>query len=256
MQADEILNRSLSRGLKILQLINRHRSVSLATISKESEVPYPTARRIVRTLIDEGMVEREPNRKRYRPTALVNTLAVGYQLDDDITSQAWPILAETTRRIKWPVYISIKVGARMMVKLSTDTLTTLTFTRHFPGYTTPLQQSASGKAYLGFSSAEHRDMLLGSLFEDSPVGRRARAELEDELALTRDRGYAVAKYMHYTEEPGRTSGISVPIMRPDDDAILATLSLIVFSSAMSVEDAARSYLGELHHAVAQIVKAV
>ncbi len=253
MATEEVLNRSLSRGLKILQVINRHRSLSLAHISRESEVPYPTARRIVRTLIEEGMVEREPNRKRYRPTALVSSLSVGYQLEDILTSVAWPILAETTTRIKWPVYISIKVGPHMMVKLSTDALTTLTFTRCYPGYTTPLLEAASGRAYLAFSNETHTDTILGSLFEPTPAGRAARTEIEKELRVTRQRGYAVAKCLTYTEEPGRTSGISVPIILPGENIVLATLSMIFFSNAMSTESAAGAYLAELNYAVDRII---
>lgn len=199
------------------------------------------------------MVEREPNRKRYRPTALVSSLSVGYQLEDILTSIAWPVLAEMTERLKWPMYISTKVGPHMVVKLSTDALTTMTFTRCYPGYTTPLLEAPSGKAYLAFSNERHRDTILGSLFDDSASGYEARLHVENELELTRKRGYAAAKCLTYTEEPGRTSGISVPITLPGEQIVLATLSLIFFSSSMTTESAAAAYLHELEHAVGYIV---
>ena len=69
----------------------------MSLIAEQSGIPYPTTRRIVHALINEGMVEREAHRKRYRPTALVNSLSVGYQAEDRLDDLAWPLLVELTR---------------------------------------------------------------------------------------------------------------------------------------------------------------
>ena len=71
--------RSLSRGIAVLQAVNRGGTISMMEIARTSNVPYPTACRIVQTLMHEGLIEREPSRKHYRPTALVQTLAHGFQ---------------------------------------------------------------------------------------------------------------------------------------------------------------------------------
>src|SRR3546814_8763270 len=71
--------RSISRAIAVLQAINRGGSLTMMEIARASAVPYPTACRIVQTLLHEGLVERESARKRYQPTALVQTLAHGFQ---------------------------------------------------------------------------------------------------------------------------------------------------------------------------------
>lgn len=70
--------RAISRGLAVLQAVNRQGSLTMMEIAQSSEVPYPTACRIVQTLVHEGMLEREPGRKTYRPTSAVLSLASGY----------------------------------------------------------------------------------------------------------------------------------------------------------------------------------
>jgi IclR family transcriptional regulator, mhp operon transcriptional activator len=76
--------RAITRGIAVLQAVNQHGSLTMMEIAQTSRVPYPTACRIVQTLLHEGILEREPGRKTYRATSLVLTLASGYmgQMDD------------------------------------------------------------------------------------------------------------------------------------------------------------------------------
>jgi predicted transcriptional regulator of viral defense system len=70
--------RAISRGLSVLQSVNKHGGLTMMEIAQLAEVPYPTACRIVQTLLYEGMLEREPGRKRYRATPSVLTLSSSY----------------------------------------------------------------------------------------------------------------------------------------------------------------------------------
>lgn len=70
--------RAITRGLAVLQAVNQHGSLTMMEIAQSSKVPYPTACRIVQTLVHEGMLEREPGRKTYRATSSVLTLASGF----------------------------------------------------------------------------------------------------------------------------------------------------------------------------------
>ena len=67
--------RSVSRSIAVLRAINQRGSLSMMEIARTASVPYPTACRIIQTLLHEGLVEQEPSRKNYRPTALVQSLA-------------------------------------------------------------------------------------------------------------------------------------------------------------------------------------
>src|SRR3546814_3186776 len=85
-------------------------------IARASAVPYPTACRIVQTLLHEGLVERESARKRYQPTALVQTLAHGFQGHGALVEATRPHIAALTRDIGWPISLTTHVGSSMVIR--------------------------------------------------------------------------------------------------------------------------------------------
>src|SRR5688572_11977180 len=118
--------RALGRGLRLLQIINQHAPISLMGLSRRSGYAYATTRRIVQTLVEEGMIEREPGRKRYRPTMLVRTLSHGFQDSDELVAVARPHIVELCQQVGWPITVASRVGARMMLRDSTHAMTSLT----------------------------------------------------------------------------------------------------------------------------------
>jgi IclR family mhp operon transcriptional activator len=182
--------RSIGRGLAVLQVINRHRLVSLVDIAAESRVPYPTACRIVQTLLKEGMIERQGAR-RYRPTALVHSLSQGYEPNDRWAALSQPHLEALTARVLWPVYMFGRVGMSMVVKASTDSLTSLTISRCNPGYNVPLLESSSGRAYLAFTPESDRSVIIDSALTQQEVTKPlSRKELIADIERVRAQGYA------------------------------------------------------------------
>lgn len=239
--------RSIGRGFAILQAINRYGSISMTDIAAEARVPYPTTCRIVQTLIGMGMVERETGRKRYRPTALVQTLSMGYQREDRLAELARPHMAELTRDIVWPVYMCCRIGPKMMVKETTDSMTSLAFSHCHPGYTVPLTESSSGKVYLAFCPDDERELLLRGVSREPSYGAQSFDEV---LQTVRRDGFATATRHRYTENPGKTSAISAPIIAPDGE--VSALSMLFFSSAMSINDAIDRFADKVKNAAAAI----
>ena len=143
--------RSISRALAILRAINRRGSLSLTEIANAVQLPYPTTLRIVRALVDEGVIEREPTRKWYRPTALIQSLAYGFQNNDQLVMIARPHIVALTEKVHWPISIVTPVGNVMVVRDSTSTMTPFTFNHYYPGWQVPLAVSASGRAFLALS---------------------------------------------------------------------------------------------------------
>ena len=234
--------RAISRGIAVLQAINRAESLAMKEIAAASGVPYPTACRIVQTLIFEGMLEREPDRKRYRPTALVQTLSVGYQIEDTLVTTARPYIVELTKNLSWPISVSTRVGTRMMVRDSTHTLTSLAFHVYYPGYTLPMLESSSGRTYLAFCSDEERESLLRTL-NSLRSGAKEPSPHPDDVArllgIIRRNGYGTHHRTRHTENPGKTSSISAPIFR--ENRLVGTLTLIFFASAMTMEQAIEQF---------------
>lgn len=245
--------RSLSRGIAVLQAINRGNALSMMEIARTSEVPYPTACRLVQTLVYEGLIEREPSRKRYRPTALTQTLAYGFQGDMHLVEVARAHLVELTRTMGWPVSISTHVGHSMVIRDSTHSLTALTFNNYYPGYALPVLECASGLVYISHMAEEERSSLLHTLkLMDNSKSRHAVSLLEREGMADeiRANGYATRGNNMFTNNPGKTSSIAVPIMH--EGRIIAAMTLVFFSAATKMTDAVRQFVDPLKRAAGAI----
>lgn len=237
--------RSISRSIAALKAINRHGSLSMMEISKASEVPYPTACRIVQTLLYEGLIEQEPARKRYRPTAMVQTLAHGFQQDDRLVKAARPHIVDLTKRFGWPVSIATRVGRNMMLRDSTHANTSLTFEQYYPGFTLPILDSASGKLSMAFAPEEERLMILKWMRVSQEIDLQYLATAQASLDVDRIRrqGYAVQGRNHFNLTPGKTSSIAVPIFM--NGVFEAAMTMVFFVTAMKLEVALETYLEEL-----------
>ncbi len=237
--------RSISRSIAALKAINRHGSLSMMEISKASEVPYPTACRIVQTLLYEGLIEQEPARKRYRPTAMVQTLAHGFQQDDRLVKAARRHIVDLTKRHGWPVSIATRVGRNMMLRDSTHANTSLTFEQYYPGFTLPILDSASGKLSMAFAPEEERLMILRWMRVSQEIDLQYLATAQASLDVERIRrqGYAVQGRNHFNLTPGKTSSIAVPIFM--NGVFEAAMTMVFFVTAMKLEVALETYLEEL-----------
>jgi IclR family mhp operon transcriptional activator len=246
--------RSIERAIAILQAINRAGGLNIADIALAANLPYPTVFRIVQTLTAEGLIEREPARKIYRPTALVQTLASGYQEDGRLIDAARPHITALTQRHGWPVTVAMHVGFRMMIADSTHSMTSLTFSHYYPGYTLPLLECAVGRAYLSFTSEEERQLIIETLKRIPDITNSHALKLFETGELTeiiqRD-GYAAMGHNRFTQDPGKTSSIAVPLY--DGDQIVGALALIIFSAAQRLDQAVPRYLNDLR-ATADAIK--
>ncbi|QJQ32052.1 helix-turn-helix domain-containing protein [Sphingomonas lacunae] len=236
---------SFSRAISALKAINRHGSMTMMEISRAAGVPYPTAHRIVQTLMYEGLVEQEPARKRYRPTALVQSLSSGYQQDGMLVEIARPEIVALTKKVGWPVSIAIRVGKNMMLRDSTHANTSLTFSQYYPGFTLPLLDSASGKLSMAYADDDEREQILKWMRADQDIDPDYLAEAE--MALNpegiRAKGYAVQGRNYFNHTPGKTSSIAVPIF--NKGRFEAAMTLVYFVSAMSLNKALETYLPEM-----------
>lgn len=245
--------RSLARGIAVLQAVNRGGSLSMMEIARASNVPYPTACRMVQTLLFEGLIEQEPSRKRYRPTALVQTLAHGFQGHAGIVEASRPHLVELTRRLMWPISLSTHVGSNMVIRDSTHSLTTLTFSEYFPGYSIPILECASGLVYLAHMHADERAGILKSLKrlpESIPPHVMRMIEEDRLLEDIRRKGYASRGNNHFTRNPGKTSSIAVPIFEQGN--VAGALTLAFFSAAIRMDQAETQFVRPLTDAAIAI----
>jgi IclR family transcriptional regulator, mhp operon transcriptional activator len=245
--------RSLSRGIAVLQAINRSGSATLTDIAKACELPFPTVSRLVQSLAHEGLIEKEPGRRRYRPTALVQTLAHGFQGDARLVKAARPHIVELTRVVGWPITLSTHVGHSMVIRDSTHSLSALTFNEYFPGYASPLVESAAGLVYLAALEEDERAMILASMKLMGNADWAATiAGLEDAafIGQLREQGYATRAFNQFTRNPGKTSSIAAAVF--DGEHPAGTISLAFFSSALRMEEAVERFADRVKTCAAAI----
>jgi len=251
--AAEASIRAIGRGLKVLQVINQHRSLSMMSIAKLCDLPYPTACRIVETLIEEQMIERESARKFYRPTALVKTLSAGFQEDDALAQVSRRHIVNLTREVRWPVTLCTRVGMSMMIRDSTHAIAPFTLNIYHPGFTIPLLESSSGKVYLAFSREDDQNAILDHVRRTNvPNAERVVPRLQAALEDIRTKGYSIQERIRHTANPGKTSAISVPIM--GDGPCEATVTLAFFSSSMTLPRAVETYIPSIKQAACLIAQ--
>lgn len=244
--------RSVSRTLAVLRTINEFGSVSMSEIARHENLPYPTAFRIMQTLLHEGMIEREDRGKRYRPTALVQSLASGFDASA-VQAVAQPLMAALTEEIGWPVFLSERVGRRFVIRASTHHQTTLTFFNWKPGSSFPVLGSVTGLAWLAHQS-EHcaHDLLRWERDADVQNHMYDTDELLRSLERVRTNGYAWHPSAY--ERNGKTASIAIPIFK--GEAVENVLTLTYFASAMRANEAVDRYVTLLRQTAGKIAMAL
>ena len=245
--------RSISRALRVLQAINRHDYLTLDEISEITQIPYSTAWRILSTLEHENIIERDISRKHYRATALALSLSYGYQAQAKLVAIARPHIVKLTCEIGWPVCILSRVGAKMVVQDSTHELTPLTFSEYHPGYSIPIESSASGKAYLAFIDPKKRKYIIDQLKHTALDANRETLanNLQDHhFKMIIEDGYASFIRNPHAKDPGKRSSIAVPLYR--DEMLVGVLTLLFFSTTLRVVDAFKQYEKSIFEAQTKI----
>ena len=134
----------------------------------------------------------------------------------------------------------------MIVRDSTHSMTSLTFQNYFPGDSLPLFSTAAGKVHFAYCDAVEREAIVEGLRTFGATDERAAAYFSDTIQQARRvrrRGYATHGRNQATETPGKTSSLSVPLFH--GERFIATLNLIFFTSAMSMDAAVERYLKPL-----------
>jgi len=209
----------------------------------------------VQTLLHEGLIEREPARKRYRPTALVQTLSHGFQDDGRLAAAARKRIVDLTKMVGWPISLTTHVGHRMVVRDSTHSLTSLTFNNYYPGYTLPILECASGQAFLAFTEANERKSILKTLRAiPENINNNTLELFESDILVEEIRraGYAAKSRNRYNNNPGKTSSLAVPIIFNEQP--IGALTLIYFASAIRPNEAVDKYFAPLQEAAAAVAE--
>ena len=249
MKADQEL-RSLKRGLKVLALLNQTDTVSISELARHLELPRTTAERILLTLLAEGYVKLVPDDKRYRLRAKVCSLSGGFSEDCWIVDIATPLLFRVTEQIGWPLAIATASGDKMVLRTTTDPITSLWLNRRRVGAQVSMLNSSSGLVAYAFSTEAEQVLLRRLLLASPDPFNRERAERSHLLNLmiqpVIDNGFAFQPPPNNNPE----HSIAFPIFV--EGRYVASLLMIYMTQAMSSSTVVADYAPHLQTLAARI----
>ncbi len=208
---------SVNRALRALELVAEEGELGVTELGRRLDVHKATASRIVATLAERGLLEKDPVSERYRLGFGLIRLAGAAMAGLDLVRTARPILedlADATRETvnlgvlsgDAVIYIDQVTGTRSIVAVS------------WVGRRTPLHATSNGKVLLAFASDAERARLLSHPLERSTSQTVTEpAALNRQLDEIRNRGYA--QTMEELEEG--LNAVAAPIRRADGEVVAA-----------------------------------
>ena len=186
---------SVRRALSILEMLaDQGGEMGVTELGRHLGVHKATASRLLATLAEHGLVERNPLTDKYRLGIGVVRLAAATVGRLDLVQQARPVLEQLAERTgetvnlaildgEWAVNIDQVTGASAVVSVS------------WVGKRTPLHATSSGKVLLAHAPAEVRERVLSG-----PLPRLTRRTIVDPDTLRRQLAEAVARGYAFTVE--------------------------------------------------------
>ena len=161
--------------------------VGLSDLARASEIPKATCVRILRALVDEQLLEVDPDTRRYQVSfALIALMADRVHADGsfDLLPGEVARLSEATSETAG---IDLLVGPEVVVVLQVEGPLLISQTRTQVPRRLPLLTTSTGKAFLAW----HEDRSFVATQLDT-VGRADRTRLIEEFTRSRELGFSVA----------------------------------------------------------------
>lgn len=251
-------NRSLDRGITILEILARTGANTLADLHHESGIPKSTIRRLLGTLQARRLVRRSLLDKKYR-----NNITLPASVDAPIPKDmalyvdiAVPILSELTLSIEWPSDVQIIDGYTMRMIDSTRPLSPFLLYRSLVNRTLNIFGTATGQVCLAAMSEAKVDEFIENTRGDKTFGLDrfglTRETLFAELETIHIKGYGIrnAKYLGETVLDDGLAAIAVPILKQSEP--IGAISLIFPRRLATPSLMARDYLEKLKNAADRI----
>jgi IclR family mhp operon transcriptional activator len=220
-----------------------------------TRVSRPALYRTLEEFRAAGYVTRD-ERGRFHLTHLVRTLSDGFRNEDRLAEAAGPVLAELQRRVLWPTDLATYFNHAMVLRETTRRQSPLVIDSAEVGLRLPMLASAAGLAYLSFCEDEEREAILEALRRsDRPGDEAARDErgVRQLVRKTRAAGYA-SRYMGAIPGLSSTGTGSIALPLREEARVCGCIGITFFSKVLTIDEAAKRYLGDLRDACAQIEK--
>lgn len=241
--------RSLVRGLKLLETVNAQPGLGFMELCRATGLSEGAAFRMLRTVLDMGLVQLDAGSRTYSVASRVMTLSHGYDSEGWVSAVAWPRLLRLGEDIGWPVSLLMLSGAHVLVRATTDQFSHMVFGVSRAGTRLPILGSCSGLmllAHLPPVEQAARLALLETTTQRALAASRTREEWQALFGQIRQAGW-----WSRAQAETRQSFLSLPVMMGEGTA-LGAVTMKYFTSAMKPEEAASRYGNALRGAARDI----
>lgn len=208
---------SVNRALRALELIAEAGQLGVTELGRRLGVHKATASRLVATLAERGMVERDPITEKYRLGFGLIRLAGAAMASMDLVRTARPVLEDLADRTRETVNLGVLSGDAV-VYIDQVTGTRSIVAVSWVGRRTPLHCTSNGKVLLAsVGDTERARLLVHPLERETRATVTDPATLEVQLTEIRRRGYATT--MEELEEG--LNAVAAPIRRADGEVVAA-----------------------------------
>ena len=210
---------ALAKGLRVLRAFDEaHTELSLGTLAEITGLDKSAVQRLANTLHVEGMLDKDPVTRRYRPSHAWLRMAYAYYWSDPLIARAMPKLIDLSQRLGETVNLAQLSGQDIIYAVRLPCTRTV-FGACLPGRTVPALHTSGGQAILAtFPSAERaaaiRDWHVQAY---TPRTVTDRATIAKQIDMAASRGYAVTQDQIILSEVG----IACAIRGPDGRALAA-----------------------------------
>ncbi|MCI5076968.1 helix-turn-helix domain-containing protein [Oricola sp.] len=247
----KLANRSLDRGISILESLARNGASSLADLHRDCDLAKSTIRRLLATLISHRLVRRSVSDGLYRVTITLPAGA-GEPIPQDMANLidvAMPRAVELTKRVEWPSDVHVLDGPCMRIIDSTRPLSPFHMYRGIINRRINMFGSATGMACLAWRSdeeiAEYDHLTLGNISLGLARFGMKLAQYMPDIEKTRARGYGtrLGVYRGETVLDDGLAAIAIPIMVAGEPQ--AAISLLWPRAFQEPKDFAKRFLEPL-----------
>ena len=244
---------ALARGLAVLRQLQYEKSMSLPDLMASTGVARATLLRILKTLAQAGLVDRNPMNGRYFAITAASAQPLLPQRCKQLSAIVTPMRRLLERKVPWPTNLAVLDRFEMVI-VDGNSSSSLTPNYHALGLRPPLLFTAVGKTLLAWSGAEQARTLIDAALQHRRVGSDFdRAALLKELPRIRQQGYTVYDSRRASPHtPAGYGALAVPVF--SQSSCVASLAMVWIPSVMTLDTVLERYLQPLQQAAQNMSK--
>jgi DNA-binding IclR family transcriptional regulator len=203
---------SLAKGLRLLHAFDEtHTELSLAGLTEITGLDKSAVQRLANTLHIEGMLDKDPVTRRYRPSHAWLRLAYAYYWSDPLIARAMPKLIDLAQRLGETVNLAQLSGEHIIYAARLPCTRTI-FAASVPGRRVPALSTSPGQAILATFPAAECDTAIRDwhLHAHTPQTTMDRAAIAQQIETAREAGLAITRGQMILNEVGIACAIRGP----------------------------------------------